>query len=92
MLFNHMIQQLLVFKLTSGNDPASVAVGRPDFQSTCSISKASRSILIKFHVNHYQIRGKAALGFWADWIGTLVAMATYSSHRLIMGKNKNLLL
>ena len=30
---------------------------------------------------------KAAKGFWADWIGTLVARATYSSHRLIMAKH-----
>ena len=30
--------------------------------------------------------GKAALGFGPDWIGTLVSMATDSSHRVIMGK------
>ena len=30
--------------------------------------------------------GKAALGFGADQIGTLVSMATDSSHRVIMGK------
>ena len=30
--------------------------------------------------------GKAALGFWPDRIGTLVSMATDSSHRVIMGK------
>ena len=30
--------------------------------------------------------GKAALGFWPDQIGTLVKMATDSSHRVIMGK------
>ena len=30
--------------------------------------------------------GKAAIGFWPDWIGTLVSMATDSSHRAIMGK------
>ena len=29
---------------------------------------------------------KAALGFWPDRIGTLVSMATDSSHRVIMGK------
>ena len=31
--------------------------------------------------------GKAAIGFWPDWIGTLVSMATDSSHRVIMGKS-----
>ena len=30
--------------------------------------------------------GKAAIGFWPDRIGTLVSMATDSSHRVIMGK------
>ena len=30
--------------------------------------------------------GKAALGFGPDQIGTLVFMATDSSHRVIMGK------
>ena len=30
--------------------------------------------------------GKAALGFWPDRIGTLVSMATDSSHRVIIGK------
>ena len=32
-------------------------------------------------------RGKAALGFWPDRIGTQVSMATDSSHRVIMGEN-----
>ena len=31
--------------------------------------------------------GKAAVGFGRDRIGTLVSMATDSSHRVIMGKN-----
>ena len=30
--------------------------------------------------------GKVASGFGADWIKTLVSMATNSSHRTIMGK------
>ena len=37
-------------------------------------------------------RGKAAICLWPDQIGTLVSMATDSSHRVILGKNlKNLL-
>ena len=32
-------------------------------------------------------REKAATGFWPDRIGTLVSMATDSSHRVIMGKS-----
>ena len=41
---------------------------------------------MKFYQKHYWNRGKAALGFWQDRIGTLVTMATESSHRLIMEK------
>ena len=50
------------------------------------ISKATWTILIKFHVYHQWEGGKTAKGFWADLIGTLVAMATYISHRLNMRK------
>ena len=46
-------------------------------------------------VNCDQILSEASLGwgkscnrflFWPDWIGTLVSMATDSSHRVIKGK------
>ena len=36
-------------------------------------SKTNKQV-IKFHIKH-QVQGKAAQGFWADWIGTVVAMA-----------------
>ena len=41
---------------------------------------------IKFYVNYILVGGKVASGFGADWIKTLVSMATDSSHRTIMGK------
>ena len=41
---------------------------------------------IKFYLKHHWGGGKAALGFWPDGIGTLVSMATDSSHRVIIGK------
>ena len=41
---------------------------------------------MKFNQKHHWDGGKAALGFWPDRIGTLVTMATESSHRLIMEK------
>ena len=41
---------------------------------------------MKFNQKHYWDWGKAALGFLPDRIGTLVIMATESSHRLIMEK------
>ena len=43
----------------------------------------SSSIL---HTKHLQIGGTKSYVFYSGWIRTLVAMATYSSHRLIMGK------
>ena len=39
-----------------------------------------------FYMNHHLGEVKAALGFGPDRIGTLVSMATDSSHRVIMGK------
>ena len=51
-----------------------------------NISETSRPITIKFYLKHHWGGGKAVLGFGADQIGTLVSMATDSSHRVIMGK------
>ena len=51
-----------------------------------NISETSRPITTKFNLKHHWGRGKAALGFDADQIRTLVSMATDSSHRVIMGK------
>ena len=51
-----------------------------------NISETSRPITIKFYLNHHWGGGKAALGFGADQIRTLVSMAMDSSHRVIMGK------
>ena len=44
-------------------------------------------IVTTFYLNHHWGGGKAALGFGPDRIGTLVSMATGSSHRVIMGEN-----
>ena len=54
--------------------------------SNMNISETSRPITIKFYLKHHWGGGKAALGFGADQIRTLVSMATDSSHRVIMGK------
>ena len=43
-------------------------------------------ITTKFYLKHQWVGGKAALGFGPDRIRTLVAMATESSHRVIMEK------
>ena len=44
-------------------------------------------IAIKFYLKHHWVGGKAAWSFGADQVSTLVSMATYSSHRVIMGEN-----
>ena len=46
----------------------------------------SKPIATKFYLKHHLGGGKAASGFWQDRIGTLVSMATDSSHRVIMMK------
>ena len=59
-----------------------------------NISETSGPIGTKFYLKHHWGGGggggggggKAASGFWPDRIGTLVSMATDSSHRVIMGK------
>ena len=49
-------------------------------------SETSGPIVTKFYLKHHWGGGKAALGFEQDRFGTLVSMATDSSHRDIMGK------
>ena len=58
---------------------------RKHFQKA-NISATSGPIVNKFYLKHHWGGGKAALGFGPDRIGTLVSMATDSSHRVIMGK------
>ena len=70
-----------------GLEPASV---RPSVRaytlSNMNISETSRPIVIKFHLEHHWGKGLTALGFGLDRIRTLVSMARYSSHRVIMGE------
>ena len=70
-----------------GLEPASVrpCVRTPTL-SNMNISETSRPITIKFYLKHHWGGGKAALGFGAGQVRTLVSMATDSSHRVIMGK------
>ena len=50
------------------------------------MSTTSAPIATKFYLKHHWGGGKAALGSGPDRFGTLVFMATDSSHRVIMGK------
>ena len=51
-----------------------------------NISDTIGPIATKFYLKHHWGGGKAALGFEQDRIGTLVSMATDSSHWVIMRK------
>ena len=62
-----------------GLEPASVRASvRASTLSNMNISE-TRPITIKFYLKHHWGGGKAALGFGADQIRTLVSMATDSS-------------
>ena len=75
-----------------GLEPASVHPSVPlSTLSDMNISETSRPITTKFYLKHHWGGGKAALGFNADQIRTLVSLATDSSHRVIMGKRVSLL-
>ena len=68
-------------------EPASVRPSiRASTLSNMNISDTSMPITIKFYLKHRWGGGKAALGFGADQIRTLVSMATDSSHRVVVGK------
>ena len=54
--------------------------------SNSNISATSGPIVIKFYLKHHWGGVLIALGFGPGRIGTLVSMATNSSHRVIMGK------
>ena len=54
--------------------------------SNMNISETSGSIVTKFYLKQHLVEEKNAIGFGPDRIGTLLSMATDSSHRVIMGK------
>ena len=81
----HLSRRLTRWALRMGLEPASVRPSvRSHFQTWISPRPAGRlqQILSEASLGW----GKAALGFDADQIRTLVSMATDSSHRVIMGK------
>ena len=70
-----------------GVKPASVCVSVCMFTlSNMNVSVTNGPIATKFYLKHHWCGKKAAFGFGPDRIGTLVSMATGSSHRVIMGK------
>ena len=90
-LSRRLIGELIVYPC-SGVRPSSVrpSVVRPS--STISkifFSETAGPIVLILHIHHLQVRGKNNCVFCFDRIRTLVAMATYASHRLIMEKSEN---
>ena len=86
-LSRRLIGELIVYPC-SGVRPSSVR--RPS--STISkifFSETAGPIVLILHIHHLQVGGKNNCVFCFDRIRTLVAMATYASHRLIMEKSEN---
>ena len=83
----HLSRRLTRWAYRIGLEPASVRPSvRASTLSNMNISETSRPITTKFYLKHHWGGGKAALGFDADQIRTLVSMATDNSHRVIMGE------
>ena len=76
--------ELIVYQ--SSRRPSVRASVRASTLLNINISETSGLFAIKFYLKHHWGWGKAALCFGPDRIGTLVSMATDSSHRVIMGK------
>ena len=90
-LLAHLSRRLARWAYRMGLELASVRPCvhpsvRASTLSNMNISETSRPITTKFYLKHHWGGGKAALGFDADQIRTLVSMATDISHWVIMGK------
>ena len=86
-LSRRLIGELIVYPC-SGVRPS--VVRRPS--STISkifFSETAGPIVLILHIHHPQVGGKNNCVSLFDRIRTLVAMATYASHRLIMEKSEN---
>ena len=84
-LLAHLSRRLTRWVYRMGLEPASVRACVRACVHTFK-HETSRPITTKFYLKHHWGGGKAALGFGADQVRTLVSMATDSSHRVIMGK------
>ena len=77
-----LIGELIVYPC-SGVRPSSSTISKIFF------SESAGPIVLILHIHHLQVGGKNNCVFCFDRIRTLVAMATYASHRLIMEKSEN---
>ena len=62
---------------------------RPSVVHKIFFSETAGPIVLILHIHHLQVGGKNNFVFCFDRIRTLVAMATYASHRHIMEKSEN---
>ena len=86
----HLSRRLTRWAYRMGLEPASVRpCVRASTLSNMNISETSRPITTKFYLKHHWGGGKAALGFGADQIRTLVSMAMDCSHKVIRGKGRH---
>ena len=91
-LSRRLIGELIVYPC-SGVRPSSVVCPSVVCPSS-TISKifffeTAGPIVLILHIHYLQVGGKNNCVFCFDRIRTLVAMATYASHRLIMEKSEN---
>ena len=86
-LSRRLIGELIVYPC-SGVRPS---VRRPSSSTISKIffSETAGPIVLILHIHHLQVGGKNNCVFCFDRIRTLIAMATYASHRLIMEKSEN---
>ena len=82
-LSRRLIGELIVYPC-SGVRPSST-ISKIFFR----ISETAGPIVLILHIHHLQVGGKNNCVFCFDRIRTLVAMAIYASHRLIMEKSEN---
>ena len=84
-----LIGELIVYPC-SGVHPSS-SVRRPSSSTISKIffSETAGPIVLIIHIHYLQVGGKNNYVFCFDRIRTLVVMATYAAHRLIMEKSEN---
>ena len=93
-VFTQKCATFVFMKIVFFSSPEPKASVRPSVRPSFTISKIFFSetagpIVLILHIHHLQVGGKNNCVFCFDRIRTLVAMATYASHRLIMEKSEN---
>ena len=91
-LSRRLIGELIVYPCSGVRPSVRPSVVRRPSSFTISkifFSETAGPIVLILRIHHLQVGGKNNCVFCFDRIRTLVAMATYASHRLIMEKSEN---